>query len=210
MKAGDPLVTLADLSKLKVDIPVDRETVKEGETFKLRVENQTLDTKLDKLQPAEAKFERVRDLATSLATAVIVLDNTAQKWHVGQAVFAPLVPRTPVTEVPTSTVGTNEQGVRRVQIVRQGIVRDVFVDLLGHVGAERIHVSGPFIDGDVLILSSSRELSDGTQLRPNPSAALPGFADAAEPTVGGSAAKTNVKPADKPAVPEKKKPAAGF
>ena len=40
--------------------------------------------------------------------------------------------------------------------------------------------------------------------------ALPGFADAAEPTVGGSAAKTNVKPADKPAVPEKKKPAAGF
>ncbi len=212
VKTGDPLITLADLSKLKVEIPVDRENVKEGGMFKLRVENQTLDSKVDKLQPADPKFERVRDLATSLATAVIVLDNPQQKWHVGQAVFAPLVPRSPVTEVATSTVGTNEQGRRRVQIVRQGIVRDVEVELLGQVGVERIHVSGPFIDGDVIILSSSRELADGTQLRANPNAALPAVTETptSVPAIGSNLAKPTAKAADKPAAKEKKAPAAGF
>lgn len=208
VKAGEPLVTLADLSKLKVEVPVDRETIQESEPFKLRVENQTLDAKIDKLQPADPKFERVRDLATSLATAVIVLDNPQQKWHVGQAVFAQLVPRSPVTEVATSAIGTDEQGRRRVQIVRQGVVRDVAVDLLGHVGAERIYVSGPFIDGDVIILSSSRELTDGTQLRANPAAALPAVTDS--PAIGSSATKAAAKTADKPATKEKKAPASGF
>ena len=212
VKAGDPLVILADLSKLKVEVPVDREHIKEGEAFKLRVENQTLDSKIDKVHPADPKFERVRDLATSLATATIVLDNPQQKWHVGQAVFAPLVPRNPVTDVATIAVGANEQGHRRVQIVRQGVVRDIEVDLLGQVGAERIHVTGPFIDGDVVILSSSRELTDGTQLRANPNAALPAVADSPAPTpvVGNNATKSATKPTDKPAAKEKKTPAAGF
>ena len=201
VKAGDPLVILGDLSKLKVEVPVDREHVKEGEAFKLRVENQTLDSKIDKVHPADPKFERVRDLATSLATATIVLDNPQQKWHVGQAVFTPLVPRNPVTDVATIAVGANEQGHRRVQIVRQGVVRDIEVDLLGQVGAERIHVTGPFIDGDVVILSSSRELADGTQLRANPNAALPAVTDssaqATTPVVGNNATKSATKPTPK-------------
>jgi hypothetical protein len=203
---------LADLSKLKVEVPVDRENVKEGDAFKLRVENQTLDTKVEKVLPADSKFERVRDLATSLATAIIVLDNSQQKWHVGQAVFTPLVPRQPVTEVATSAVGNNEQGRRRVQIVRQGVVHDVDVELLGQVGAERIHVSGSFIDGDAIILSASRDLVDGTQLRANPNAALPAVAEspAAAQAVGGNATKPALKPADKGTTKEKKGPATGF
>ena len=197
VKYGEPLITLADLAQLKVEMPVDRESLKEGDTFKLRVENQTLDTKVDKLLPAEAKFERVRDLATSLATAVVVLDNGARKWQIGQAVFAPLVPRYPVAEVSASAVGATEKGQRKVQVVRQGIVRDVDVDLLGQVGAERLFVSGAFVEGDVLILTSSRELGDGTQLRPNPGAALPA------PAV--HVAKPGDQPAEKPAATEKKK-----
>ena len=202
VKSGEPLITLADLAQLKVEMPVDRETLKEGDTFKLRVENQTLDTKVDKLLPAEAKFERVRDLATSLATAVIVLDNAARKWQIGQAVFAPLVPRYPVAEVAASAVGTTDKGQRKVQVVRQGIVRDVDVDLLGQVGAERVFVSGSFVEGDVVILSSSRELADGTQLRPNPGAALPA------PAV--NVAKPGDSPAERPAAAEKKKSVSGF
>lgn len=212
VKVGDPLVTLADLSKLKIEIPVDRENVKEGEAFKLKVENQTVDTKVDKVQPADPKFERVRDLANSLATAVILLDNPQHKWNVGQAVFAPLIPRNPVTEVATSAVGTSDQGHRRVQVVRQGIVRDIEVNLLGQIGADRIHVSGPFVDGDVVILHSSRELADGTQLRANPNAALPAIADSptSPQSTGGTTTKPAVKPTEKPVTKEKKGPAAGF
>ncbi len=200
VKFGEPLLTLADLTQLKVEMPVDRETVEEGGAFKLRVENQTVDAKVDKLLPADAKFERVRDLATSLATAVVMLDNSAGKRHVGQAAFGPLIPRYPVAEVMTTAVGTTEKGQRRVQVVRQGIVRDVDVDLLGQVGVERVFVSGAFVEGDVLILSSSRELADGTQLRHNPGAALP----------APSAAATIAKPNEKPAAPEKKKTTSGF
>lgn len=213
VKAGDLLVTLADLSKLKVEIPIDRDNVKEGETIKLKVENHTIDSKVDKVQPADPRFERVRDLANSLATAVILLDNPQHKWQVGQAVFAPIVPRNPVTDVATSAVGTNDQGHRRVQIVRQGVVRDIEVDLLGQVGADRIHVSGPFVDGDVVILHSSRELADGTQLRANPNAALPAIADSpstTQPQVNNAATKPAAKSLEKPMAKEKKAPAAGF
>ena len=57
VKAGEPLLTLADLAQLKVEMPVDRETAEEGGAFKLRVENHTIDAKVDKLLPADAKFE---------------------------------------------------------------------------------------------------------------------------------------------------------
>ncbi len=206
VKAGESLLTLGDVAQLKVDIPVDRETTKEGDSMKLRVENQTLDVAVDKLSPAEAKFERVRDLATSLATTTLVLDNEMRKWHVGQAVFAPLVPRYPVAEVATSAVGTDEKGRRKVQVVRQGIICDVEVNLLGQVGADRIFVSGSFVEGDSLILSMSRALADGTQIRPNPGAVA--TAKAAAET--SSTATTRVKSADKPKTSEKKKTTSGF
>lgn len=205
VKAGEPLVTLADLAQLKVDLPVDRDSVKEGDTFKLRVENRTVEAKIAKLSPADVRFEKVRDIATSLATATIVLDNANHTWHVGQAVFAPLVPRHPVAELMNSAVGTTEKGTRRVQVVRQGVVRDIEVDPLGQVGAERIFVSGPLIEGDAAVLSSSRELTDGTQVRPNPGAALP-----ARPVVATPSTITNSSKSDKPATPEKKKSASGF
>ncbi len=205
VKAGEPLVTLVDLAQLKVEMPVDRDVVKEGDTIKLRVENKTVDAKVGKVLPADAKFERVRDLTTSLATALITLDNASQTWHVGQAVFAPLVPRHPVVEVTSKAVGTTEKGERRLQVVRQGVVRDIEVDLLGQVGAERVFVSGTFIEGDAAILSSSRELVDGTQVRPNPGAALP-----ARTVPSNTAASSANLKSDKPATPEKKKATSGF
>jgi hypothetical protein len=45
-------------------------------------------------------------------------------------------------------------------------VRDVPVELLGQVGPDRIYVSGPFRNDDELIVRSSRELPDGTRVRP--------------------------------------------
>lgn len=207
VKAGEPLVTLADLTQLFVEVPIDRTEVKEGTTLKLRIENQTLDARVQKVLPADPKFEKMRDLAESLATAVIVLDNSAGNWHVGQSVFAALVPSHPVSSVPTKTVGTKENGQRKVQVVRQGMVNDVEVDLLAHVGTERVIVSGAFIEGDQLILSVSRELADGTQLRPNPTAALP--ARIADPA-NGAVAKPNDNAKNNPSATDKKKPVSGF
>lgn len=207
VKSGERLVTLADVSRVKVELPVDRELVKAGENLKLRIENQTLDARVEKVLPAEAKFEKTRDLATSLATATIVLDNADAKWHVGQAVFAPLVPKHPVAGVATVAVSVGDNGQRKVQVVRQGMIRDVEVDLAGHVGTERVIVSGAFADGDEVILSSSRELADGTQIRANPSAALPARAVPATTAVTPPAA---TKPKDTAAAPEKKKSVSGF
>jgi len=51
-----------------------------------------------------------------------------------------------------------------VQVVRDGFVRDVPVELLGAVGEERTIVTGAFGAGDELIVRSSQELLDGTQL----------------------------------------------
>ncbi len=199
VKSGEPLLTLADVSRLKVDVPVDRELIRPGDTIALKVENQSLELKAEKILPAESKFEKLRDIATSLATTTLVLDNDKRTWHVGQSAFVPLAPRHPVTQVMTSAVGVDAKGHRKVQVVRQGIIRDIEVDLLGQVGAERIFVSGSFVAEDQLVLSSSRELADGTQVRPNPNAAVVA-------TTTPKSAETVPTKQDAP----KKKSAAGF
>src|SRR5258708_120635 len=78
---------------------------------------------------------------------VVVVDNSDGKVKVGQTVYVPLIPRQPVVEVPNSAIGNLSDGHRKVQVVRQFIVRDISVSLLGQVGSTRVFVSGPFADG---------------------------------------------------------------
>jgi hypothetical protein len=58
-----------------------------------------------------------------------------------------------------------------VQVLREDVVRDIPIQPLGQPTAERVLVSGSFVEGDELIVSASRELADGTQIRPTLAAA---------------------------------------
>jgi len=57
-------------------------------------------------------------------------------------------------------------GQRKVQVLRELVVRDLPVTLMGSVGVERVFVSGPFADGDEVIYESSHLLADGFPLKP--------------------------------------------
>lgn len=165
VRAGDPLARFGDPKQLQVEIPVDRQQTGPGETITLRVEDQTVTAQIDKILPLAAEFEPLRDLINSAASAVVLVDNAEGRYAVGQAVFAPLVPQQPVVQTPTSALLNTPEGGRKLQVLRDGVVRDIVLQVHGQVGIDRIYVSGAFAEGDEVILSTSHELPDGTQVR---------------------------------------------
>jgi membrane fusion protein (multidrug efflux system) len=174
VRAGEPLARFGDPKQLQVEIPVDRKQTGAGETLNIRVEEQSVTAQVEKVLPLAAEFEPLRDLINSAASAIVVVDNADGRFSVGQAVFAPLVPQQPVVQTPTAALINTPEGGRKLQVLRDGVVRDVSLQLHGQVGVDRIYVSGPFAAGDEVILSTSAELPDGTQVRlsgPPPAAA---------------------------------------
>jgi membrane fusion protein, multidrug efflux system len=197
VRAGEPVLTLGEAAQLKVVLPVDRTQVAVDQMIEVRVEDQTVQGRVVNILPPKPEFEPLRELAASIATAVVTIDNKSGRLHVGQTVYSPLVPRQPVAEIATACLSNLPTGRRRVQVVRDQVVRDVVVDLLGQVGPERIFVSGAFGEGDEIIVSSSQELADGTQIRPN--AALADRAGSSRETSrpAGGAGRPATKPAAK-------------
>jgi membrane fusion protein (multidrug efflux system) len=191
VRAGQPLATLADLTRLTVEIPVDRKVVKAGESMTVKVEEATANGTLESVLPLAERFEPLRDLFLSIASGRVVIDNSSGQLSAGQTVYSDMIPRHPVVEVPTLTVGNTPEGQRKVQVIREGFVRDVPVELLGQVGTTHIFVTGRFGATDELVVKSSEELLDGTRVvqatesapagrsRPGantpPSATAPGF-----------------------------------
>lgn len=166
IRAGTPVLQFGDVAKMRIEVPVDRKTVKEGATFEFRVEDRTVSGRVEAILPLAARFEPLREIVNSVASAVVVLDNASGEFQAGQTVYAPLIPRYAVTEIPTAAVVNGEGGTRQVQIVRKGVVHNVTIDLLAAVGEERTHVSGPFEEGDELIVSTSQPLADGARVAP--------------------------------------------
>lgn len=190
VRAGETIGVVGDTTRLSVELPVDRSVVKSGDEIELKVESSTVKGTIEAVMPVAAKFEPLRDLADSLATATVVIDNTAAKLRVGQAVFTALVPTAPVTDVPALAIANQSDGNRRVQVVRERVVRNIVIQIMSRVGTDRVYVAGQFRQGDELIVSSSRELADGQPLR----ALLAGSTEtndkSATPRPGG----TNTKP----------------
>jgi len=77
-------------------------------------------------------------------------------------------------------------------VVRQLVVRDIPVKLMGQVGSARIFVSGPFSEGDEVVYESSHQLGDGFQLKPSAVAA-------SSPPSGTPAQTPTTPPAGSPA-----------
>jgi RND family efflux transporter MFP subunit len=161
VKAGDPVAQAGDTLKLQVEIPVERSQVVEGKSFPLKIEGEEVEAQVQAVLPLDPKFDPLRDLFDSLASAVVVIDNAKRRFQPGQTVHVPLIPRHPVAEVPSGAVANRSDGGRKVQVLRNDVVRDVPVVLMGSVGVDRLFVSGPFAPGDEVIFESSHQLGDG-------------------------------------------------
>jgi multidrug efflux pump subunit AcrA (membrane-fusion protein) len=166
VRAGQPLATVVDTRQLKVEVPIDRNSVRVGDQVSIQVERQTTSATVQGIVPLTPPFEPLRDLFESVATAVAVVDNSGGQFQAGQTVYAPMIPRLPVAEIPNVAIGNSPEGTRQVQVIRDGFVRNVTIDLLGAVGEERIVISGRFAGGDELVVRSSEQLLDGTQVVP--------------------------------------------
>jgi len=166
VRAGDPLALIGDSSKMKVEIPVERAGIEKGGKRTIKIEANEVDGTVDSIVPLNPGFDDLRDLFESITSAVILFENADGKLFPGQTVYVPLVPRQPVVQVASSSVLNAADGGRRVQVLRQGVVRDISVTLMGPVGVNRLYVSGPFAAQDELIYERSHQLPDGFQLAP--------------------------------------------
>lgn len=180
VRAGQPLVEIGDSSRLSVEIPVERHAVTKGNPLTVKIEAAEVQGTVDAILPLNAAFDPLRDLFESIASASVSFDNADGKLFAGQTVYVPLVPRNPIVQVASSAVLNGSDGTRRIQVLRQSVVRDLPVSLMGPVGVDRLYVSGPFTAQDEVIFQTSHQLPDGFQLQPftgtaaSPTAPQPG------------------------------------
>ncbi len=166
VRAGDPLVTIADTSRMQVDVPIDRSSAQVGDMVELKIDDVAVQGKLAAILPLHERLEPLRGLFPAIASGLVEVDNAGSRFLPGQTVYSPRIPRRPVGEVPNTSVGNTDDGGRKVQVIRDGVVRDVPVQLLGSVGEDSVWVSGLFGTEDQLILRTSEPLVDGTLVTP--------------------------------------------
>jgi multidrug efflux pump subunit AcrA (membrane-fusion protein) len=162
--AGQPLVTVIDGTQLRVEVPVDAKAIAVGNSVPLKVEDESVNGTLQAIVPLSDRFEPLRDLFLSVASGIVIVDNAGGKMRAGQTVYSSLIPRQPVTEVPSTSLSNTGDGGRKVQIIRDGLVRDIKVELLGQVGEDHVFVSGRFGPTDEIVLKSSEPLLDGARV----------------------------------------------
>ena len=83
---------VGDTSALTVEIPVDRNSTKAGQPMEIKIEDRTVPATVDAILPLASRFEALRDLVPSAASAVVVVPNTDGRLRPGQTVFSPLDP----------------------------------------------------------------------------------------------------------------------
>lgn len=186
VRAGQPLVEVIDPSQFMAEIPIDSRASKAGDSVDLKVEDEAVPAKLSAVLPLSPQFDPLRDLFPSPATGRILLDNAGGKWRAGMTVYSPMIPRNPVAEVPSVSITNSDQGGRKVQVIREGFVRDVPVQLLGQIGTDHVFVSGRFGATDELIQKTSETLLDGARVTSR---------DGAKPASSGGAVPNAPKPA---------------
>jgi multidrug efflux pump subunit AcrA (membrane-fusion protein) len=164
VQAGQPIVTIIDPAQLQAELPVDARSVKPGSSIEIKIEDETAPAAVQAVLPLAERFEPLRDLFLSVASGIAVIDNANGKFRAGQTVYSPMIPRLPVSEVPTAALSNTGDGERKVQVIRDGFVRDVTVQLLGQVGGEQVFVTGRFGPADELVLKSSETLLDGARV----------------------------------------------
>lgn len=165
VRAGEPLATLIDPTKLTVEVPVERSAAATGGAVEIKVEETAVKAKIDAVIALGPQFDALRELIGSPASALVSIDNSGGTFAPGQTVYSDLIPLAPVTLVPSIAVTNATGDNRKVQVLRDNVVRDLTVRILGKVGTDSVFVAGRFNEGDEVIVSSTRTLTDGTPLR---------------------------------------------
>lgn len=206
VREATPLVTLIDSSILTALVPIERDSAKAGDTFPVSIEGKPYDARVKAVLPLDPKFEPLRDLFASVATAFVELDNSSGDLKAGQTVRSDLIPRDPVAEVPNTSVATDTSGVRQVFVIRRDIAVAVPVQVLSAVGEKNTFVAGEFAEGDELVTSGAESLVDGRRVVPATAAPVDTTVGAAAPAGGQPGAAA---PAGAPAATQQPPAATG-
>lgn len=166
VKAGEPVAIVGDTSMMQVEIPAERSQIERGKMHRIKVEGTEVDAKVEAVLPLDKRFDSLRELFDTLTSATLILDNPKRTLQPGQTVFVPLIPRHPVAEIPSSAIANRGDGGQKVQVLRDSVVRDIPVSLMGSVGLDRVFVNGPFTAGDEVIFETSHLLADGFPVKP--------------------------------------------
>lgn len=194
-RAGQRLMTLVDSTSMLVEVPVDRSQVKVGGDFEISIEKTPVKSKIQVILPADKSFEPLRNLIHNLATAVVQVDNSKGEFYAGQTVFTKVIPQHPFGHIPTAALQNHGDGNRKVQVLRQGVVRDIPVQELTQMGPDRLYVAGAFAPDDEVIITSTMPLKDGQLIRARTVAAARPEGDApATPGATKTAAPATKKP----------------
>jgi multidrug efflux system membrane fusion protein len=191
VRAGERLARIVDPAKLKVEVPAERSQAAVGGTLEIRVEQTPVKAKVDAVLPLAEEFDAVRELAQSPVSALVSIENAAGKFSAGQTVYCDLIPQDPVALVPAAAVSNLPDGRRKVQVLRDSVIRNLSVRVMSVNGTESVFVAGRFGPADEVIVSSTRELMDGTPLRALAAATAAASKGATSPrSAGGKAGST--------------------
>ena len=164
---GTTILEIADVSSLRVLLPVDRTAVAVGGALTFTVEGAGVSGKVVAILPLSESQATLRELAAPLAGAWLTVANPAGTLEPGQRAQSPHLPNAPIAGVPSYSLGKDERGGPTVQVIRAERVADIPVRVIGVLGPDRTQVSGPFRSSDVLIQSTSLPLRAGTFIRFN-------------------------------------------
>jgi multidrug efflux pump subunit AcrA (membrane-fusion protein) len=161
---GTPIVEIADTTSLKVLEPVDRRLVARGASVTMRADDKDVTGKVQSIVPLPEPFLVLRELAAPFAAAWVVVSNANGDLEPGTRLRLNTVPVNPVTVVARRAIkkDTTRGDASIVQVLRNQFVTNLPVQVLGDIGPERQQVAGPFHESDVLIVSSSVPLMQGT------------------------------------------------
>ena len=165
---GAVIVELADVSSLRVIQPVDRRSVAANASFSVQVEGRDVPAKVQAVLPLPESLKVLRELATPLSAAMLVVPNSKGDLEPGQRVQSGTVPSTPTAIVPKRAVRPEDPrggDNMMVQVIRDDYVTNVPVRVLGDTGSERVQIAGALRTSDSLITSSSVPLLAGTLVR---------------------------------------------
>lgn len=165
VRAGQSLARVIDPAKLRVEAPIDRSVAAVGGQVELMVEGVPVQTKVESIVALDARFDAVREIIPSPALGYLTIENAAGKLKAGQTVTTPFLPHDPVCAIPAQAVTNLPDGRRKVQILRDNVVRNLSVQVHGRAGGDQFYVSGRFGNTDEVIVATTRELADGTPLR---------------------------------------------
>lgn len=222
---GARVADLADVSSLRVLVPVERGSVAVGASLSVRVEGQSVAGKVHAVLPLPETFATLRELSSPFSAAWVIVSNPKGEMEPGQRVLGPSLPTTPLATIPSRALKDAEKGEAgggpKVQVIRNEYVTDIPVKVLGRPGPERVQVSGLFRPNDALIVSTSVTLMAGTLIRFNGSSSDAIEGTSPNPAEGGEVAgitpprtgargtgaastakpRTTTRPSTKPAVP---------